>query len=183
MKQGLRTLFLFGMGFSLAGVAIAQHLDQSEKIPGYFNPKTHTFTARTLSKNVSDAATSTYAGTLKYVYTVKLDTAVPSGDELVCEAGANVEDSGTGNFYEEIAEGKATVSGSTASCTVNIPYSWALSTASSDMVDVSYELSTVPVSPTSNGAEVLAREHESSLSPIKIPTTGATTTITISATI
>ena len=70
--------------------------------------------------------------------------------------------------------------GNSATCTVNIPYSWNLLSASTDKVSLSYQIiggvptTTVPLATRSSGQ---------SLKQIAVPANGATTTETITATI
>jgi hypothetical protein len=181
--KSIRIFVLAGLAFALAGSALAQQAPTTKGIPGYLNPKTHTFSARVRPAAAPDATTTkTYTGTLKFEYTIKLDTPVASGQALYCEASADVEDTTGDEYYEEEATVTAKVSGSTATCTVNIPYSWALADESADTIGLSYDLVILPTSTTT--LEYYAvREHTSGLPAIKVPTSGATTDITIAATI
>ena len=180
MNQIVRTAMLVSLAFSLAATAIAQQENRDTKIPGYYNPKTRTFSTKVAPSLVSDVATKTYTGTFKFNITVKLDTAVPSGSELLRSASAETVDAGTTNVILESEKAKATVSGTTGTCNISIPYSWALASESSDTVSLSYELLIVPTSTTQ---ESFTRDHESGLPSIAVPVSGATTTETISAVI
>jgi hypothetical protein len=71
---------------------------------------------------------------------------------------------------------KATISGSTAKCTVTIPYSWPLKSASSDMISMSYAVE-------ASGTSLATRTSSQSLPSIKVPPNGTTTTETIASTI
>ena len=183
-KQNNRFVALSGLVFALAGSAVAQQ-SKEVTIPGFYNPKTHTFQAKVLpavDPETANAAAKVYTGTLEYEITAKLVTPVTSGHELACTVSALVEDlSGTG-FYQEGASGVAKVSGSTATCTINIPYSWSLVDGTTDTVTLGYDLEIVPTS-TTNLATYTSRTHSSELAPIKIPTSGAATPIIISATL
>ncbi len=73
----------------LTGVATAQTSNKAEQVPGYYNPKTHTFQVKVQPEVDPDAAApKTYTGTLKYEISVKLVTPVATGEELVCSANA-----------------------------------------------------------------------------------------------
>ena len=185
IKQISRVAALTGAVMLLTSAALAQKsTSKLDQIPGFYNPKTHTFQARVVPEADPDAtAPKTYTGTLKFDITVKLVTPVASGQELVCTTTALVEDeNGSGGFYEESASGIGKVSGSTGTCTIDIPYSWNLSAATSDSVDISYNLEIIPTS--SNAiVDYTTRTHTSELLPIKVPATGATTAIPVSATI
>ena len=148
MNQIVRTAMLVSLAFSLAATAIAQQENRDTKFPGYYNPKTRTFSTKVAPSLVSDVATKTYTGTFKFNITVKLDTAVPSGSELLRSASAETVDAGTTNVILESEKAKATVSGTTGTCNISIPYSWALASESSDTVSLSYELLIVPTSTT-----------------------------------
>ena len=183
MTQISRMSALTSLAFLLTVVATAQTSNKAEQVPGYYNPKTHTFQVKVQPEVDPDAAApKTYTGTLKYEISVKLVTPVATGEELVCSANALVDDvSGTG-YYEETASTTAKVSGSTATCTVSIPYAWALADGTTDTVGIGYSLEIVPTT-TGAATQFNGRESIGELAPIKVPTTGATTAIPISATI
>jgi hypothetical protein len=88
-------------------------------------------------------------------------------------------DDTSGAIYKEIAEVAATRSGSTATCTVKVPYSWGLSSAS-DTVQLEYDV----VVPTSLVTTNTAPSRDSTrTSAIALPLKGATTTLTADITI
>ncbi len=188
-KQFIRVLAFTAVALSLSGAAIAQLSKPDQPPAGVYHPKTHTFAARPHRLVVAEAVSPvTYTGTFKFVFTVKLVTPVASGEELVCYAGAGVDDYDTStdvyyNYYDEDAAAVAKVTGSTATCTVSIPYSWLLEYASTDTVGYSYELEIVPTSTSSSLIDYGYRLHESLLPSSKVPATGATTTIAVSATL
>jgi hypothetical protein len=78
----------------------------------------------------------------------------------------------TGVSIIETSTAKATVSGSTAKCTVNIPYSWPLASPSTDTIGLSYGIGVT-------GTRITSK----TLPRIKVPANGAITTEAISATI
>ena len=75
----------------------------------------------------------------------------------------------------------ATRSGSTATCTVNIPYSWALGNASTDLVGLDYVIAAF--NPTAASFGLPGRDNTHILANTKVPANGTTTTITAAATI
>jgi hypothetical protein len=83
--------------------------------------------------------------------------------------------------YVEEASVIATRSGSTATCTVNIPYSWGLANASTDLVGLDYVI--IALNPTAGSIGQPGRDHTHILADIKVPTNGTTTTINVAATI
>lgn len=135
------------------------------------------------------AAAAPVTGTFVAKFTIKLVTAVPSGSEVLCELNANLfeENTTTGtisNEIEEAAAAKATVSGSTASCNVSIPYSWNLATPASDTVSLGYYL--YIVNPTGVNESAITRSSTQYLpgaGSIKVPASGTTTTYTVSSTL
>lgn len=137
----------------------------------------------------SAAAAAPVTGTFVAKFTIKLVTPVPSGSQVLCELNANLfeENTTTGtvsNEIEEDAAAKATVSGSTASCTVSIPYSWTLATPSSDTVNLGYYL--YIVNPTGANESALTRSSTQFLpgaGSIKVPASGTTTTYTVNSTL
>ena len=172
-----------GIAFMLTGAAMAQQSTKPDQVPGFYNPKTHTFQVKIQPQvDPEAAAPKVYTGTLSYDVTVKLVTPVASGQELVCSATALVEDVGGTGYYEETASTTAKVSGSTATCTVLIPYSWSLADGATDTVGISYSLEILPTT-SSAALAFTSRDHTSELAPIKVPATGTTTAIPISATI
>lgn len=124
-----------------------------------------------------------FAGTVstgKFVYNISISvkSTIPSADVIECSGSASTFDSGTRSI-SELAGVAATRAGSSASCTVSIPYSWSLATSSTDMVTLSYTI-TVPVTA---GAALPNRVSSQGIASIHVPASGATTTETISATI
>ncbi len=183
MKNLLRAISVSALGITMA--AFAQQSPAKPGVPGYYNPKTHTFTARvTRETSPEPAATSkTYTGTIKFTIDTTLKTPVAAGQELLCSASADVEDAASGAFYEENASEPAVVSGSTATCIVNLPYSWLLEDGAADPVQVSYELIILPSS-SSSATQYSSRDHSATLPSLAaVPGIGATTTISIGATI
>jgi hypothetical protein len=100
---------------------------------GYQDAKTGTFHA--LSKAAVDATTSPTTGTFDVTFNLKLVSTFAKGTTAYCEAFVTVtsfnETTDKEVSYEEEATGSVALSGSTATCTATIPYSWLLPAASS----------------------------------------------------
>jgi hypothetical protein len=118
------------------------------------------------------AATTTYSGTIEVTVTITLKTALPKGGTIACTVGATAiseNETATENVaFTEGASSIATVSGSTATCKVNIPYSWVLFTPSTTVIDsLSGSLDVIMYSPVTTSipdfAEDVAREHGQAL--------------------
>jgi hypothetical protein len=80
--------------------------------------------------------------------------------------------------YEESVNATATGSGTTRTCTLTIPYAWSLGTQSSDSMTITYIAvgsSTSPVAQRTSGL--------SPLETVKVPASGATTTVTAAVTL
>jgi hypothetical protein len=182
VKPILSLLAVSGLGLFLTGASSTPQTDADRGIPGYLNPRTLTFQARPTPHVVPDTVTlKDYTGTLKFEYTITVHTTVPSGQELLCEASTIVVDEGgTGLEYMESASSPAKVSGTSGTCTVEIPYSWPLESPSD--VSISYSLLIAPTSATSQFNEYPTRSHSSD-TDIAMPAVGATTTILLKATV
>ena len=116
----LRTLFA-----SLAATSLqAANSIQDSRVFGYQDAKTGTFHA--LSKAAVDATTSPTTGTFDVTFNLKLVSTFAKGTTAYCEAFVTVT-----SFNETTATGSVALSGSTATCTATIPYSWLLPAASS----------------------------------------------------
>lgn len=153
-------------------------------------------TASSVKREVSDEASATAAatavattGTLVAKFTMKLVTPVPSGGEVLCGLNASVQDENTSTYtfanqIFESASTKAAVSGSTATCTVTIPYSWFLTYASTDTVQLTYMLYVLNGTATTQANEARSSsQYVPGAGAIRVPANGATTTYTISATL
>jgi hypothetical protein len=162
-----------------------QNAAATRGIHGYLDPRSgifHPF-ARMTEADVEPQATKTFTGKFVFNYTITVDATIAATAKIACSASAVVEDNVTGgspNIIEEEASALATRSGSTATCTVNIPYSWNLATSTTDMVTLGYTIA-APAEATATTA-LPSRFSSQSLPAIKIPVTGATTTETIAAT-
>jgi len=149
-------------------------------ILGYLDPVTGTFKPLVQNPAPSEEAEMEAPGptTGKFVFsfTITISSTNLSGDTISCQAEASAFD--VTRSLDESASVKATVSGSTATCTVTIPYSWTLTTPTTDMVSLSYTIYA-----TSSTGQPTRTSSQTPLATIKVPTSGATTTETIKATI
>jgi hypothetical protein len=113
-------------------------------------------------------------------FSIAVDASISSTANIACQASAEVSDgpASAKNLIHETATVLATRSGSTATCTVNIPYSWNLVTATTDKVVLGYQI-TAPVEvPTGSVTSTLpARVSEQPrYAAIPVPISGSTTT-------
>jgi hypothetical protein len=156
------------------------------------DPTTGVFTPTPPAVADEDAAAAAIVpttGKLVVAFTIKLVTPLPMGGSLFCTVFAAVSDANPTTFQlnnqvSEEATTKATVSGGTATCTVTIPYSWNLTNAAKDVVDLQYDLTMAGPTLTSG---FLARTSSQFVVPgagaIKVPANGATTSFKVAATL
>lgn len=148
-------------------------------IPGYLDPHTGAFRPIPLAAE-DDAelpAATTVTGTVTLTITITVKSS--SISNFTCIAQVTVNDGTTSpTFYDESNTVAATGSGSTRTCKLSIPYSWSLTTASTDIMTTGYSVL------ASTGATGLP-QRTSSRSPVdsrKVPANGATTALTASVT-
>jgi hypothetical protein len=160
---GVNRVFKTIAGITILSLTCGNAVAAPQGILGYLNPRTHIFSPL-MQSLVAESKSAAATGTLQFEYTITVKSPVPSGG-ITCSAEATVFTS-TGADYIETAGVAATISGSTATCTVVIPYSWAGAT-SSDSVMLSYNVF------GSNGVRV----SDGSLATIAVPANGTTKTI------
>lgn len=120
------------------------------------------------------------SGTFVVNFTITVNATISSTANIGCQASAEVSDgpSGAKNLIRETASVVATRSGSTATCSVNIPYSWILTTASTDKVVLGY----IITAPVEVPAGMPSQQYPQRISAqpryasIAIPASGTTTT-------
>jgi hypothetical protein len=181
----VKFLLLAACVLGLAASAFAQVQNrQSPGILGYLDPKTGAF--HTLPVPDSDSAealtTTTVGGTIIVKFTITVKATIAATAKIACSVSAEVIDNITAApaVILEEAAALATRSGTTATCTVTIPYSWNLATATSDKVTLSYVLS-APAEATVTTAYP-QRLSSQGIATIAVPANGATTNETVTAT-
>ena len=187
MNHKLSTFFLLfacflGLNVSLWG----QNAAAKHGIRGYLDPQTgtfHTIPHPDVQDGAEPLVTTTFTGKIVVTFTITVNSTIAATTKIGCELDADTEDAGTGNFISESA-GSAVVRGSatTVTCKTTIPYSWNLATQSTDMISMSYSI-TSPVAIATPAGEFPLRISSQSLPTIKVPASGTTTTIAVAATI
>lgn len=190
-----------GAGLAATATAAAQSDETPVPIPahpkkifGYQDPATGDFHALGKMHGIAPDASSstTLTGTLEVVVTVTLKTPLPKGGAVICVsdfiASQVTQTPPADTTYDESAAVVATVAGSTATCTIKIPYAWAFPTGSGivqhaldgslDVEMFSAASTTVPVS----GAMVRS-VGQAIVSATAFPANGATTIYDVSATL
>lgn len=171
-----------GMNLSLWG----QNAAAVHGIRGYLDPQTgafHTLPHPELQDDAAAVATTTFTGKIVVNFTITIDSTIASTNKIGCQVEASLEDAGTANFISESAATAVTRgTATTVACSVSIPYSWKLATASTDMIGLTYTI-TSPVEAATAAAEFPLRISSQSLPTIKVPSSGTTTTEAVAATI
>lgn len=122
---------------------------------------------------------TTYTGKYVVNFTITISSAIPTTTAIACNVSVTVIDA-TGQLSDSLAA-SATRSGSTATCSVTLPYSW-LITSSSDAVYVNYDVS-APPQPLVSSSPFPRRYSARPIATTTVPASGATTTYTITTTI
>ncbi len=149
-------------------------------ILGYLDPHTGAFrpVPSVTDESVEPAALTTFGGTITVTLTITVKSTGLTN--FTCTAEVSMFDAATTSprGYDESATAVATGSGSTRTCKLTIPYSWALATQPSDSMTISYIAFGSGTTPTA--------QRTSGLSPLdttKVPANGATTALTAAVTL
>ena len=149
-------------------------------ILGYLDPHTGAFRpVPSAAEEDPDAVPpATFGGTVNLTITITLKT---SGlTNITCSEEVSVVDGTTSpRVFDETNTVAATGTGNTRTCKLSIPYSWGLTTQSTDNMSTSYSVF------GSTGTSGLP-QRTSTLSPTdvrKVPSNGTTTTLTASVTL
>jgi len=152
-------------------------------ILGHLDPRTGAFTPLQQTPAVDlEALLATAPTTGKFVFsfTITIASTNLGSDAIACDANVTALDT-SGHTFTETASVAATKSGTTATCTVTIPYSWILSTPTTDMVSLGFMISAANTAAASGGQPT--RTTTQTLGSIKVPANGSTTTETLKVTI
>jgi hypothetical protein len=160
-----------------------QHGRSQPGILGYLDARSGAF--RPVPQHSTDAGPETtviYTGKFVYSFTITLSSTIPKGDVIQCYADADTDNDARDTYLNEEGASYATVNGSTATCTVTLPYSWPLASPSTDTVELYYEIAVF--SPTASYDAYDDREsgHDINRS-LPMPANGATTNIDVTTTI
>ena len=148
-------------------------------ILGYLDPHTGAFRPipQMAAEDVESPAVMTFTGTISLTITITIKTTGITN--VTCTAETTVTDQITNPvIYDESEIVAATGTGTTKTCTLKIPYSWALATQSSDSMSTNYIVS----GSTGTGLP----QRTASRFPVdvrKVPASGAVTTLTAAVTI
>lgn len=166
-----------------SGSAQAKPDQTGPGILGYLDPHTRSFRPlpQVADSPVEPPALTTFTGTVKLTITITVKTAGITS--VNCAVFVSTSDGAvTGNlrFLSEIDVVAATGTGATRTCTLSVPYSWALATQASDIMQTSYEVGNSLLLKPAPPARLNALLRVDSR---KVPANGTITTLTASATI
>jgi hypothetical protein len=147
---------------------------------GYLDPETGTFRILPTRSNSAETPATVSSGKFVVSFTITVSSAIAASAKIACIANATVVETSIAFETIETADVIATRSGSTATCTVNIPYSWNLENPSDDQVILSYEIS-APAEAAAT-ASFPQRMAQGWIANIPVPANGATTNETVMAT-
>ncbi len=173
--------------WSQNGNRVTRH-DHAAGVLGYLDPQTGAF--RPVHRHSGKAGdglepgTVTITGKFVFNFTITLDSTVPSGDAVACFAAAGTYDNTRGTDLYESGTSQATVTGSTATCTVSLPYSWLMASAPEDTVSLGYNVFIYNPTASLTSDDYFTRYSEHTINPdLAVPPSGQTTSIAIAATI
>jgi len=177
-------MLIAAAGFlALAAGSFAQTAASQESAAtfGYMDAKTGMF--HSLSRPLPSAETPAVTPTTgKFVFnvTITISSALPANAVITCLAAGGVADATTGEFTN-VAGVAAKKAGTTATCALNIPYSWDLGSPAKDIV--AFDLTVQATSGTLGSAAFYEEVFTAPGITLKVPANGATTTETIATTI
>ncbi len=186
-QRMLTLLSLFACFLGMNASLMGQDADAARGIMGYLDPRTGVFRSdpQPAQPDATPPALTTFAGKFVFHFTLTVNANIAATAKIMCVATAQVEDNLTGgtlNSFSETAAALAVRSGSTARCTVNIPYSWNLATGATDAVTLGYHIQ-APTEITSVTAALPFRNGiMSDIATIPVPTTGTTTNKSVAVT-
>ena len=152
----------------------------SPGILGYLDPHTGAFlpVPQTVEDNADMPPATTFTGTVTVTLTITLKTTGLTN--ITCSETISVLDGTTSpRIFTETNTVAATGTGTTRTCKLSIPYSWALNNQSTDNMNTGYSVF------ASTGTSGLP-QRTSALSPLdtrKVPANGATTALTAAVTL
>jgi hypothetical protein len=182
-RKLLTILLLVACSLAIGTSLWGQDAAAAPGIQGYLNPRTgvfHSIRSRPPLDAAEPPATTTFTGTLVVNFTITVSSAIPATQQIGCVAGASFID----NSIKEIVDLAGTAvtrgTGSTVTCSVTVPYSWTLATASTDSVVIGYSI-TSPVNFSTPAGEWPHHALSTTLVKIKVPASGTTTTENVAA--
>ena len=177
-------LLAVGVTFVASISATAQSSANHKKVFGYQDSVTGEF--RPAARVAPDATVTPTTGTDSLVLTITLKTPLPKGGSIVCGSSLTavlVYSTGLESLFVESASSVATVSGTTATCTVNTPYAWLIAAGTTEVETYTGNY-TVEMTTAAGALPGIVRMSEGTyVSASKIPSTGTTSKYTVAVTL
>ncbi len=190
----IATVGALSLGLALAGSISASGQaampQPHKKVFGYQDAVTGEF--HPLTKISPDASVVPISGSIQVTFTITLKTAVPTGGSVGCSTDLALTSTtiatASALTYDETSYVPAKVTGTTATCTVITPYSWAVSPSSTSVLDTllgTYTVSILPANSTQSIIPVVDNRSSSSIfvNTKTLPATGAITKYTVNVTL
>ena len=157
---------------------------------GYYDSTTGAFQPLAKAADAEQPPVAPTTGTITFRLTINVKSVIPKNAVIGCTGSATVFDDSSTLSDDEIGSAIATlVSGTQYLCIVKLPYSWLLSSPTTDQVALGFDASIdygYQATATNGTATVVepigARDTSHSLAPIAVPINGATTTESITVT-
>jgi hypothetical protein len=157
---------------------------------GYYDSTTGAFQPLGKAADAELPPVTPTTGTITFRLTINVKSAIPKNAVIGCTGDATVFDDTSLLSAEEYGSAVATlVSGTQYLCIVKLPYSWSLSSPTSDQVSLGFTVTLdygYEVTATNGTATFVepvgARETSHTLAPIAVPLSGVTTTNSITVT-
>ncbi len=171
MKLMHRSFCLIAVCLLLASVTFAQKSTE-RSIPSHPMPPI---------EQVANAAT-TYAGAYSFTFTMSVRSSIPTTTPIYCDAEISLSDGASTsnplgrNILESVRAVATRTSATAATCKAVMYYSWSLTTASTDMVMISY---TVGTQDTTLATGNVGRTFTSDLGSSTVPVYGSVTSYSI----
>lgn len=148
-------------------------------VPGFLDPKTGLFTTHAAAQRDQGAnpdANAVYNGTLTLKINITLKSGFPTDSEFMCTQNASVFD--PAGVYLANKTVRAVRTGSTATCTVPVYYSWLLSSPDQE-ISQTYTVTIV----SNTGGTLYQATAASESGSVEMPANGGTVTKTVSVTL
>jgi hypothetical protein len=167
------------LGLSITGWSQNTNRPSAPGIPGYLDARTGMFRPMPqMASSEDEEPVTPTTGKIVLTLTVTLQSTFPTNEVFSCGLSASGFDVSSSLSFIDTIEVAGKRSGNTVTCAVTLPYSWALVSASSDTMGISYSVSAVA---GTTGLPTRLAEH--GIANIKVPPTGTTTTYTLSTVI
>ncbi|MFY9911000.1 MAG: hypothetical protein WCF22_23900 [Candidatus Sulfotelmatobacter sp.] len=190
-KTFLPLLVALVLGLAPSGFGqLASQAHSRQSTHSWYNPATGTYEPlRPMVEADAVPEVAPTTGTLTFKYTITVKSAIPTNAVISCEGDVDTSEA-TGFFVEDGASGIATGSGSAWTCTAVIHYSWSLTTPTTDTLilggSVTMEYGYQATATNGSGIIVVpavARTNTHTIPSMKVPASGAATTVNVAVTL